>query len=205
MAAHARGFPCDGAGKAVPYGIDDLTAGAGRVPAGTGHDTAAFAVESIRRWWNAVGQRDDPRARRLLITADAGGSSGYRTQAWQAELAALVAETGLEVTVCHLPPGTSRWSKVEHRLFSSITMNWQGRPLTGHEVIVQTITAATAGTGPSVHAETDSGACDAGARISDAQTEALPLTRHQWHGDWNYTLGPGPLSLPTTDRARLLG
>jgi len=147
-------------------------------------------VESIRRWWKAAGSSDYPAARRLLITADAGGSNGYRTRAWKAELAALAAETGLEVTVCHFPPGTSKWNKVEHRLFSHITMNWRGRPLASHEVIVQTIAATTTRTGLRVHAELDTSAYDTGIKISDRQMEALPLTRHDRHGDWNYTLRP---------------
>src|SRR6267154_658081 len=138
-AVRTHDFPGDSAGKAIPYGVYDVTADAGWVNVGTDHDTAAFAVESIRRWWKADGGSGYPAARRLLITADAGGSNGYRTRAWKAELAALAAETGLEITVCHFPPGTSKWNKVEHRLFSHITMNWRGRPLTGHEVVVQTI------------------------------------------------------------------
>jgi len=189
VATRSHDFADDSVGKAVPSGTYALGADVGWVSVGTDHDTAAFAVESIRRWWNAAGQRDGPQARRLLITADAGGSSGYRTLAWKAELAALVVETGLEVTVCHFPPGTSKWIKVGHRLFSHITTNWQGRPLTSHEVIVQTITATTA-TGLRVHAETDSGTYDTAVQISDAHMETLPLTRHQWHGDWNYTLLP---------------
>ena len=124
---------------------------------GTDHDTAAFAVESIRRWWNAAGRAAYPRARRLLITADAGGSNGYRTRAWKAELAAFALETGLTVTVCHFPPGTSKWNKVEHRLFSHITMNWRGRPLTSHEVIVNIIAATTTRAGLTVRAELDPG------------------------------------------------
>ena len=187
----------DSAGWTVPYGIYAFSADVDWVSVGTDHDTAAFAVESIRRWWNAAGPRDDRRARRLLITADAGGSSGYRTQAWQAELAALVAETGLEVTVCHLPPGTSKWSKVEHRLFSRITMNWQGRPLTSHEVIVQTISATSVAAGLGVHAENGSGTYDTDMQISDAQMGAL--IRHQWHGDWNYTFGRRPMSKSAAD------
>jgi hypothetical protein len=131
------GFPDRELGKAIPYGVYDLAANAGWVNVGTGHDTAAFAVESIRRWWNAAGRGDYPQARRLLITADAGGSNGYRARAWKTELAALAAETGLEITVCHLPPGTSKWNKTGHRLFPAITMNWRGRPLTSHEVIEQ--------------------------------------------------------------------
>jgi hypothetical protein len=189
-AARTHDFPGDSAGKAVPYGVYDLTANAGWVSAGTDHDTAAFAVESIRRWWKAAGSSDYPLARRLLITADAGGSNGYRTRAWKAGLAALAAETGLEITCCHFPPGTSKWNKVEHRLFSHITMNWRGRPLTSHEVIVQTIAATTTRTGLRVRAELDTSACDTGVKISDRQMDALPLTRHDWHGDWNYTLRP---------------
>ena len=189
-ATRTRDFPGDSAGKAVPYGVYDLTANAGWVSVGTDHDTAAFAVESIRRWWTAAGSSDYPLARRLLITADAGGSNGYRTRAWKAELAALAAETGLEITCCHFPPGTSKWNKVEHRLFSHITMNWRGRPLTSHEVIVQTIAATTTRTGLRVRAELDASAYDTGVKVSDRQMDALPLTRHDWHGDWNYTLRP---------------
>jgi hypothetical protein len=189
-ATRTHDFPGDGAGKAVPYGVYDLAANAGWVSVGTDHDTAAFAVESIRRWWKAAGSSDYPLARRLLITADAGGSNGYRTRAWKAELAALAAETGLEITCCHFPPGTSKWNKVEHRLFSHITMNWRGRPLTSHEVIVQTIAATTTRTGLRVRAELDDSSCATGIKISDRQIDALPLTRHDWHGDWNYTLRP---------------
>jgi hypothetical protein len=185
-------FPGDSAGKAVPYGIYDLTGNTGWVSVGTDHDTAAFAVETIRRWWRAAGGSDYPLARRLLITADAGGSNGYRTRAWKAELAALAVETGLEISVCHFPPGTSKWNKIEHRLFSRITMNWRGRPLISHEVIVQTIAATTTRTGLRVHAELDTSAYDTGIQVSDRQMDALPLTRHAWHGDWNYTLHPQP-------------
>jgi len=190
VATRTHDFPGDSAGKAVPYGVYDLTGNTGWVSVGTDHDTAAFAVESIRRWWRTAGSTGYPAARRLLITADAGGSNGYRTRAWKAELAALAVETGLEITVCHFPPGTSKWNKVEHRLFSHITMNWRGRPLTSHEVIVQTIAATTTRTGLRVRAELDTGTYDTGIKISDRQMEALPLTRHEWHGDWNYTLQP---------------
>jgi Rhodopirellula transposase DDE domain len=189
-ATRTHDFPDDSLGKAIPYGVSDIAGGTGWVSAGTDHDTAAFAVESIRRWWKAPGRSDYPAARRLLITADAGGSTGYRTRAWKAELAALAVETGLEITCCHFPPGTSKWNKVEHRLFSHITMNWRGRPLTSHEVIVQTIAATTTTTGLRVRAELDTSAYDTGTKISDRQMEALPLTRHDWHGDWNYTLRP---------------
>jgi hypothetical protein len=187
---NSHDFPQDSAGRAVPYGVYDVTGDTGWVSVGTDHDTAAFAVESVRRWWKAAGRDEYPAARRLLVTADAGGSNGYRTRAWKAELAALAAGTGLEITVCHFPPGTSKWNKVEHRLFSHITMNWRGRPLTSHEVIVQTIAATTTRTGLRVRAELDDSTYDTGVKISDRQMDALPLTRHDWHGDWNYTLRP---------------
>ena len=183
-------------GKAVPYGIYDLSADAGWVNVGTDHNTAAFAVESIRRWWNAAGRSDYPCARRLLITTDAGGPDGYRARAWKTGIAALALEAGLEITVCHFPPGTSKWNKIEHRLFSHITMNWRGRPLTSYEVIVQSIAATTTATGLRVHAELDTSAYDTGIQVSDAQLDGLPLTRHDWHGDWNYTLHPRPSALP---------
>jgi hypothetical protein len=183
-------FPDEQQGKAIPYGVYDLAANAGWVSVGTDHDTAAFAVESIRRWWNAAGQAAYPGARRLLITADAGGSNGYRTRAWKAEIAAFALQAGLSVTVCHFPPGTSKWNRIEHRLFSHITMNWRGRPLTSHEVVVNTIAATTTRAGLTVRAELDPGAYDTGAKISDEQMACLPLDRHHWHGDWNYTLRP---------------
>jgi transcriptional regulator with XRE-family HTH domain len=134
-------------GKVTPYGVYDVAGNTGWVSVGTDHDTAAFAVATIRTWWDKAGQAAYPDARRLLITADGGGSNGYRTRLWKTELAALAAETGLQITVCHLPPGTSKWNKIEHRLFSHISMNWRGRPLTSHEVIVQTIAATTTRTG----------------------------------------------------------
>jgi Rhodopirellula transposase DDE domain len=185
-------FPDLELGKAIPYGIYDLAADAGWVNVGTDHDTAAFAVESIRRWWNDVGRAAYPAARRLLITADAGGSNNPRTRAWKHELAAFALQAGLEITACHFPPGTSKWNKIEHRLFSHITMNWRGRPLTSHEVIVAAIAATTTGTGLRVRAELDTGTYPAGATVSDEQMAALPLRRHDWHGDWNYTLYPRP-------------
>ncbi len=179
-------------GKAVPYGIYDLAADTGWVNVGTDHDTAAFAVESIRRWWHGQGQAAYPQAARLLITADTGSSNGYRTRAWKLELAQLAAETGLTITVCHLPPGTSKWNKIEHRLFSHIIMNWRGRPLTSHEVIVQSIAATTTRTGLRVSAALDTNTYPTGVRIGDAEMAALPLTRHAFHGDWNYALHPQP-------------
>jgi transposase len=176
-------FPSDGLGTAVPYGIYDTAANTGWVNVGTDHDTAMFAVASIRRWWQTAGTATYPHATELLISADAGGSNGYRSRAWKTELAALAAETELTVTVCHLPPGTSKWNKIEHRLFSHITMNWRGRPLTSHEVVVNLIAATTTRTGLSVHAELDTGSYPTGIKISDAQMASLPVTRHTFHGD----------------------
>ncbi|MGH3598986.1 MAG: ISAzo13 family transposase, partial [Pseudonocardiaceae bacterium] len=190
VAVHTHDFPDKDLGKAIPYGIYNITANAGWVNVGTDHDTAAFAVESLRRWWNGAGREGYPHAQRLLVTADAGGSHGYRTRPWKAELAAFAAQTGLAITVCHFPPGTSKWNAIEHRLFSHITMNWRGRPLTSHEVIVNTIAATTTRTGLAVHAELDTGAYTTGVTISDQQMASLPIARHDWHGDWNYTLHP---------------
>ena len=181
-------------GKANPYGVYDLAADAGWVSIGTDHDTAAFAVETIRRWWHAVGAAAYSGASRLLITADGGGSNGYRTRLWKTELAALAAQTGLAITVCHLPPGTSKWNKIEHRLFSHISMNWRGRPLTSHQVIIETIAATTTRTGLRVHAELDTDTYPLGIKIPDSQIRALndtgALHRHDWHPEWNYTLNP---------------
>ena len=200
-AARTHDFPDEQLGKAIPYGVYDLAANAGWVNVGTDHDTAAFAVESIRRWWNAAGRAAYPGARRLPITADAGGSNGYRTRAWKAELAAFALQAGLAVTVCHFPPGTSKWNRIEHRLFSHITMNWRGRPLTSHQVIVNTI-AATTRTGLTVRAELDPGTYDTEVKVSDEQLAGLPLGRHDWHGDWNYTLRPEPPAPARQPRAR---
>jgi hypothetical protein len=182
-------------GKVTPYGVYDVAANAGWVSVGTDHDTAAFAVQTIRTWWQKAGQPAYPGATRLLICADGGGSNGYRTRLWKTELAALAAETGLEITVCHLPPGTSKWNKIEHRLFSHISMNWRGRPLTSHEVIVQTIAATTTRTGLTVSAELDQGEYPKGTKISDRQMKDLErraLRRHRFHGEWNYRLIPAP-------------
>jgi hypothetical protein len=176
--------------QAIPYGIYDITRGTGWVNVGTDHDTSVFAVESIRRWWRARGREDHPEASRLLVTADAGGSSGYRYRVWKSELAALAAETGLVITVCHFPPGTSKWNKIEHRLFSHITMNWRGRPLASHEVVVQTIAATRTSHGLRVEAVLDPGDYPTGVAISKERFAALPLERHATHGTWNYTLRP---------------
>ena len=202
--------------QAIPYGIYDITRGTGWVSVGTDHDTSVFAVESIRRWWRARGRDDYPGASRLLITADAGGSNSYRYRVWKSELAALAAETGLVITVCHFPPGTSKWNKIEHRLFSHITMNWRGRPLTSHEVVVQTIAATRTSSGPHVEAVLDPGDYPTGVAISKERFAALPLKRHATHGAWNYTLRPaaaapaisegttGQLSSPARRRQEML-
>ena len=190
---------------AVPYGIYDIAADAGWVNVGVDHDTSAFAVASIRRWWRGAGSQEYPHARRLLITADAGGSNSYRYRLWKAELAAFAAETGLTVTVCHFPPGTSKWNKIEHRLFSAITLNWRGRPLTSHEVVVATINATRTRRGLNVHAELDEQTYPLGIAVSKQELRQLPIQPHEHHGEWNYTIAPtGAEVAPTTadERAR---
>ena len=181
-------------GKANPYGVYDLAANTGWVAVGTDHDTSAFAVNTIASWWHSNGRHAYPAASRLLITCDGGGSNGYRTRAWKTELAQLADQTGLQITVCHLPPGTSKWNKIEHRLFSHISMGWRGRPLTSHDVIINTIAATTTRTGLRVHAELDENEYPTGVKITDQQMRALAddgiLIRHDWHGEWNYTLHP---------------
>ncbi len=180
-------------GKVTPYGVYDLAANAGWVSVGTDHDTAAFAVQTIRAWWQNAGQPAYPDATRLLICADGGGSNGYRTRLWKTELTALAAETGLEITVCHFPPGTSKWNKIEHRLFSHISMNWRGRPLTSHEVIVSLIASTRTTTGLTVQAALDQGEYPKGIKIGDKAMRDLEknyIKRHTFHGEWNYTLPP---------------
>ncbi|MDP9843590.1 hypothetical protein J2853_002801 [Streptosporangium lutulentum] len=187
--------------QAIPYGIYDITANTGWVNVGVDHDTPVFAVESIRRWWKARGSLDYPDATRLLITADSGGSNGHRYRVWKSELAALAAETGLSITVCHFPPGTSKWNKIEHRLFSHITFNWRGRPLTSYEVVVQTIAATRTRGGLRVQATLDPGDYPIGVAISKERFAALPLERHLVHGTWNYTLHPQPATETTATTA----
>ncbi len=177
-------------GKAIPYGIYDVTANAGWVSVGTDHDTSAFAVQTLRRWWQTVGKGRYPHANQLLICADGGGSNGYRIRAWKIELAKLAAETGMQITVCHLPPGTSKWNKIEHRLFSQITMNWRGRPLTTHQAIVDLISNTTTATGLTVHCVLDTDQYPTGVKYTKKDVDALPITRHDFHGEWNYTVRP---------------
>jgi len=181
-------FPDPEVPKAVPYGVYDVVADEGWVNVGDDGDTATFAVESIRRWWHRMGRPRYPNATRLLITADAGGSNGYRVRAWKTELAKLAAETGLEITVCHYPPGTSKWNKIEHRLFSFITMNWRGRPLTSYRTIIELIANTTTSKGLKVQAGHDQGHYPRGVKITDQQLAEVPLQPHHWHGEWNYTV-----------------
>ncbi len=181
-------------GRAVPYGIYDIGDNAGWVSVGVDHDTASFAVNAIRRWWQTMGQPRYPNARNLLITADGGGSNGSRLRLWKIELQKLADELGLAITVCHLPPGTSKWNKIEHRLFSFITQNWRGKPLISHQVIVQLIAATTTKNGLDVRAEIDPNTYKAGIVVKDAQLAAINITRHEFHGEWNYTIAPKALS-----------
>ena len=190
---------------AIPFGVYDLTYDCGWVNVGTDHDTSVFAVESIRSWWRSRGRIDYPHADRLLVTADCGGSNSYRYRLWKAELAAFAAETGLTVTVCHFPPGTSKWNKIEHRLFSHITMNWRGRPLTSHEVVVNSIAATRTRTGLRVHAELDTATYPVGIAVSREYVRSLPIRPHEYQGAWNYTIaptGPGAPAITTDERAQ---
>jgi len=205
-----HGFGDGQDGHAIPYGVYDVAANTGFVNVGTDHNTAALAVESIRRWWDLIGRDAYPGAERLLVTCDAGGSNGWRNRAWKAGLAEFARQSGLQITVCHFPPGTSKWNKIEHRLFSQITLNWRGRPLTSHDVVVNTIAATTTATGLTVTAVLDENRYPAGTQISDEQMddlEARGLTRHEFHGEWNYTLlpvlrpAPHPRPAPPPGRA----
>ena len=177
-------------GRVTPYGVYDVAQNEAWVSVGVDHDTAAFAVESIRRWWWSMGYSVYPKATRLLITADAGGSNGYRLRLWKLELQKLADETGLEIAVCHFPPGTSKWNKIEHRLFSAITQNWRGKPLVSHEVVVNLIGATTTTTGLKVKSELDTNQYPAGRIVSDDELSAIHIRRDAFHGDWNYSLMP---------------
>jgi transposase len=177
-------------GKVNPYGVYDQTANVGWVSVGTDHDTAEFAVESIRRWWSKMGVACYPQATDLLITADGGGSNGYRVRLWKVALQALANETGLTVRVCHFPPGTSKWNKIEHRMFSFISLNWRGKPLVSHEVVVNLIGNTRTATGLSIQAELDTTQYPKGVKISDEELRKLNLTRDTFHGEWNYSIAP---------------
>ena len=183
-------FKDDRLGKAIPYGVYDLSANAGWVSVGIDHDTPAFAVASIRTWWAHMGRREYRGARELLITADSGGSNGYRARAWKVALQALATETGLRISVCHFPPGTSKWNKIEHRMFCHIAQNWRGRPLVSREVIVHLIGRTTTTAGLKIRAKLDRRKYDLGEQISKAQMAQLHLKRADFHGEWNYVVLP---------------
>jgi len=177
-------------GRAVPYGVYDLAANAGWINLGIDHDTAAFAVHSIRRWWQQIGRTRYPNATRLLITADGGGSNGSRVRLWKHELQKLANELDIDIAVHHLPPGTSKWNKIEHRLFSYISQNWRAQPLVSYRVIVDLISATTTKTGLTVRCEIDETLYQKGITVSDAEMAAINITRHDFHGEWNYTIAP---------------
>ena len=176
--------------RAVPYGVYDITNNLGWVSVGTDHDTASFAVHAIRRWWTTMGKKRYPKATRLMISADGGGSNGYRVRLWKVELQKLANALKLPVTVCHLPPGTSKWNKIEHRLFSFISINWRGKPLRSYRTIVQLIAATTTDAGLKVRAELDENKYPKGVKISDAQLASVRISPHPFHGDWNYAISP---------------
>ncbi len=178
-------------GRANPYGVYDIGADEGWVSVGTDHDTSAFAVQTIRRWWFSMGQLRYPKATELTITADGGGSNGYRVRLWKLELSRLAQETGLRIHVSHFPPGTSKWNKIEHRLFSFITMNWRGHPLISHEVIVNLIASTKTRSGLKVHSEIDSNSYPKGQVVSDADFSAIKIELDEFHGEWNYSIRPG--------------
>ena len=177
-------------GRAAPYGVYDIADNTGWVSVGIDHDTASFAVNSIRRWWQTMGRSRYPQARQLTISADGGGSNGSRVRLWKIELQTLANELDIEITVCHLPPGTSKWNKIEHRLFSFITLNWRGRPLVSYQTIVQLIAATTTKAGLTVKSELDTNLYPKGIKVADAEMDALNLHRHEFHGEWNYTIKP---------------
>jgi Rhodopirellula transposase DDE domain len=186
-------------GRAVPYGIYDLAANAGWVSVGMNHDTSAFAVHTIRRWWQDIGCRRYPGAKRLTITCDGGGSNGSRVRLWKLELQKLANELGIEITVHHLPPGTSKWNKIEHRLFSFITMNWRAKPLVSYQVIIDLISATTTETGLKVVCELDDNVYPKGVVVSNEELAAINIVRADFHGEWNYTIKPSDRSNRAVD------
>jgi len=188
----AHDFKIPELGRAAPYGVYDIGGNTGWVSVGIDHDTASFAVNAIRRWWRSMGQLRYPAASSLLITADCGGSNGARVRLWKRDLQTLADELGLTITVCHLPPGTSKWNKIEHKLFSFITQNWRGKPLVSYQAIVQLIAATTTRTGLNVKCEIDPASYPAGVKVSDAEMAAINITPHEFHGEWNYSIAPKP-------------
>lgn len=186
----AHDFPHLGIGKAIPYGTYDIEKNSGMVNVGIRHDTAEFAVESIRRWWKLMGRQEYPEAKKLLICADSGGSNGNRIKAWKSYLHKLSSEFNLTITVCHYPPGTSKWNKIEHRMFSFISMNWKGEPLINYETVVNMISATTTKSGLKIKAQLDRNKDETGIKVSDREMKELKIQHHQLHPDWNYTIFP---------------
>ena len=180
-------------GRANPYGVYDVASNTGWVSVGTDHDTASFAVETIRRWWNTMGKQRYPAASELMITADGGGSNGSRVRLWKLELQRLADEINIPIHISHLPPGTRKWNKIEHRLFSYISMSWRGQPLVSHEVIVNLIAGTTTRKGLKVHAELDNSLYPSGIKVSDMEFEKIHITRNEFHGEWNYRIDPSPV------------
>jgi hypothetical protein len=189
-AVRVHDFLIEELGRAAPYGVYDLAANAGWVSVGMNHDTAAFAVQTIRRWWQEVGKKRYPSATRLTITADGGGGNASRSRLWKVELQRLASEIGIDIVMHHLPPGTSKWNKIEHRLFSFITMNWKATPLVSYRVIIDLIAATTTKTGLTVKCELDSARYPKGVAVSPKQFASLNITRDAFHGEWNYTIHP---------------
>ena len=183
-------FPNEALGKVIPYGVYDEVTNSGWVSVGIDHDTAEFAVETVRRWWRHMGSTVYPRAKRLLITADGGGSNGSRCRLWKVELPRLADESGLRIAVCHFPPGTSKWNKIEHRMFCHITENWRGRPLVSREVVVNLIGHTTTKTGLAIRSELDENHYPTGREVTAQQMESLAIKQDKFHGDWNYTIQP---------------
>jgi hypothetical protein len=190
VAVNGHDFPA-GVPKAIPYGVYDIGADEGWVSVGVDHETSAFAVNTLRTWWERMGRDRYPDATRMLITADGGGSNGYTRRAWKVELARFAAEVGLDITVCHYPAGTSKWNKIEHRLFSFISINWRGRPLTDYQVILELIAGTTTTSGLTVSSYLDEGSYPTGIEVSDAELAAASVTPHEFHGEWNYTVPCG--------------
>lgn len=190
VAVKTHDFPDPKLGKAVPYGVYDIHANEAGVSVGISHDTAEFAVAAIRRWWHELGGTRYSKAKRLLVTADSGGSNSSRSRLWKLELQTLADETGLIIEVCHHPPGTSKWNKIEHRVFCHITRNWRGVPLENLEVVVQSIGATTTETGLEIHAWLDENNYAKGRKVSDEELAACSIKRHNYHGEWNYEIHP---------------
>ena len=190
-AVNTYDFPSMAEGKAIPYGVYDIANDSAMVSVGIDRDTAQFSVAAIRAWWEQFGNVRYPKARQLVITADCGGSNGNRTRRWKTELQKLADDTGLQIIVCHFPPGTSKWNKIEHRLFSFISKNWRGQPLVSHQVIISLIAATTTSTGLEVHARLDKNDYPK-VEVTDTELEAVNIARHSFHGEWNYSINPSP-------------